>query len=109
MPCAVCRRDTGPDPVVPDWLIPWRDLAERACSIVCLSLISLRNKPMVDPTEHEVAALETASDQAGEYLESLGKSDLAALSHDEWMTFLEVVVTGWTDRLRELESAQPAG
>ena len=109
MTCAICRRDTGSDPVVPDWLLPWRDLTVRTCSIVCLSLISLRTKPMIDPTEHEVVALETASDRAGEYLESLGKSDLASLSRDEWMAFLEVVVTGWTDSLRELECAQPAG
>jgi hypothetical protein len=38
----------------------------------------------------------------GEYLESIGKSDLATLTETEWDVFIEAVVTGYCDHLREL-------
>jgi hypothetical protein len=38
----------------------------------------------------------------GEYLESIGKTDLAQLSLEEWHTLIEVIVTGYCDHLREL-------
>lgn len=57
---------------------------------------------MIDPDEHEAKALDYASEMGGEYLESIGKTDLGALSLEEWMTFIEAVVTGYQDRLVEL-------
>lgn len=54
---------------------------------------------MVDPSEHEQAAIVAASPSAGEYLESIGKTDLAVLTEAEWLTFLEVVVTAYQDAL----------
>jgi len=57
---------------------------------------------MVDPTPNEQDALEAAGQTAGEYLESLGKTDLALLELEEWESLIESVVTGYTDRLREL-------
>ena len=54
---------------------------------------------MVDPDEHEIAAIEAASPMAGEYLESIGKTDLVVLTEAEWMTLLEVVVTAYQDAL----------
>lgn len=60
---------------------------------------------MIDPTEHEIEAIHAASEPAGEYLESLGKTDLAELEEAEWLTLLEVIVTAYTDRLQELATA----
>jgi len=57
---------------------------------------------MVDPTPNEQEALDAASRTAGEYLESVGKTDLAQLEVQEWESLIESVVTGYTDRLREL-------
>jgi hypothetical protein len=103
--CLVCRRDTmGPFPAVPAWLGDSRDSAHAVCSIVCLSIFADRKNPVMDKTEHETLALEKASDQAGEYLEELGEADLRKLSREQWMTLLEVVVTAWTDTLREMEN-----
>ena len=62
----------------------------------------LRRKKVVDPTEAEIAAIQAASEPAGEYLDSLGKTDLATLAEDEWLCLLEVVVTAFQDKLREL-------
>ena len=57
---------------------------------------------MVDPTEHEVAATRAASPPAGEYIDSLGKTDLAAFTEEEWLTLIGVIVTGYVDALRDL-------
>ena len=65
---------------------------------------------MVDPDEHETAAIAAASPMAGEYLESIGKTDLAALSEAEWLTLLEVVVTAYQDKLaRRLDAERRPG
>jgi hypothetical protein len=64
-----------------------------------------RSWGMVDPDAHEIAAIADAGPLAGEYLESIGKTDLARLSEAEWLTFLEVVVTAYQDALvRRLEA-----
>jgi hypothetical protein len=63
---------------------------------------------MVDPTQHELEAIMAAGGYGGEYLDSLGKTDLAALTEDEWLTFVECIVTGFTDKLQELESESAA-
>jgi hypothetical protein len=56
---------------------------------------------VVDPTEDEIEAIQAASQPAGEYLESIGKTDLATLDESEWLTLLEVIVTAYTDHMRE--------
>jgi hypothetical protein len=112
--CAVCRRDVRTDPrprhALPSWLEPWREhaYAERACSVVCLGIISMRDQPMIDPTEGELAAIEDASDKAGEYLDELNQTDLAKLSREQWLELIQVIVTAFTDKLREIEGAVPA-
>lgn len=57
---------------------------------------------MIDATPNERAAMEHGSAMAGEYLDSLGKSDLAQFSLGEWQTLIEVIVTGYCDHLRSL-------
>ncbi len=59
---------------------------------------------MIDPTPNERAAMTHGGAMAGEYLDSLGKSDLALFSSEEWLTLLEVIVTGYCDHLRNLAS-----
>jgi len=58
-----------------------------------------RGRGVVDLDQHEAAAIAAASPAAGEYLESVGKTDLAALTRAEWLTLLEVVVTAYQDEL----------
>ena len=57
---------------------------------------------MIDPTPNEKAAMDHGGRMGGEYLESIGKTDLLSLTLEEWTTFIECVVTGYCDRLREL-------
>jgi hypothetical protein len=57
---------------------------------------------MIDPTPNEADAMTVGGQQGGEYLESIGKSDLATLTETEWDRFIDAVVTGYCDHLREL-------
>jgi hypothetical protein len=57
---------------------------------------------MIDPTPNEAEAMTVGGSQGGEYLESIGKSDLASLTETEWDRFIDAVVTGYCDHLREL-------
>lgn len=65
-------------------------------------LTTSRERMMVDPTENEIAAIVAAAPVLGEYVESIGKTDLAAMTEDEYMTAIEVVVTAYQDKLRTL-------
>lgn len=63
---------------------------------------------MIDPTPNESQAMTVGGQQGGEYLESIGKSDLATLSETEWDRFIDAVVTGYCDHLRELAAKDRA-
>jgi hypothetical protein len=72
------------------------------CSMACLDIVYKGKGKMVDPTDNEIKAIQAASGPAGEYIESLGSSDMAKWSDEEWHTFLECVVTAYTDEIRRL-------
>ena len=57
---------------------------------------------MIDPTPNETAAMANGGQLGGEFLESIGASDLATLTEAEWARFIEAVVTGYCDHLRAL-------
>lgn len=52
---------------------------------------------MHNPTPHEIEAMRDAGDRAGEHLDRLGKTDLATMDENEWMTFIETVCDGFID------------
>lgn len=54
---------------------------------------------MIDPTGIERAAMDHAGEQAGEYLEALGKTDLAKLATEEFATLINVICTAYVDHL----------
>lgn len=59
---------------------------------------------MIDPTPNEQAAMQAGGAQGGEYLESIKKTDLAQLDAGEWQTFVEAIISGYCDHLRELNT-----
>lgn len=63
---------------------------------------------MIDPTPNETAAMIAGGCAGGEYLESIGKTDLVALTEAEWDTFVEAIVTGYCDHLRDLAARDRA-
>jgi hypothetical protein len=105
MICPVCRRETRGFGWFDAWLgigDPRRDQSRRwLCSLTCQGICQ-RRRGMIDPTRHERAAMNHAVERAGEHIESLGRTDLMTWSPDEFATLIEVIVTAFTDRLREL-------
>lgn len=57
---------------------------------------------MIDPTPNEIAAIVHGGCMGGEYLDSIAKTDLATLTPEEWRIFLEAVITGYCDHMRDL-------
>lgn len=45
----------------------------------------------------DIESAENAGQFAGKYLESIGKTDLATLTKDEWINFLLVVIGKYRD------------
>lgn len=56
---------------------------------------------MIDPLPIEQAAMDHAGEQAGEYLDALGKTDLAAMSPEEWATLINVICSGYVEHLQK--------
>ena len=71
------------------------------CSLTCQDICP-RRRGMIDPTRHGRAAMDHAVEMAGEHIESLGRTDLMTWSAEEFSALIEVIVTAFTDRLREL-------
>ena len=59
---------------------------------------------MIDANEHELAAMLNASDRAGEFIETVGGTDMAEWSREQWNQFIEVICTGYVNRLIELRA-----
>jgi len=68
------------------------------CSLTCQHTCH-RRRGMIDPTRHERAAMHHAVAVAGEYIESVGRTDLMTWSPEEFDALIEVTVTAFTDRL----------
>ena len=56
----------------------------------------------MDIDDYEKEALVFAGKMGGEYLDSIGKTDLAKLSIEEWNTFLEVICINFSQKKAEL-------
>lgn len=102
MTCAVCKgppatkRSKRGETLPNDWIAPD---GTRTCSTWCFDAL-LRKQIMIDPTDHEQAAMDHAGEQAGEYLETLGKTDLAQMSPEEWATLINVICSGYVEKLQ---------
>jgi len=103
--CAVCHRE----PRGFGWFNPIFTVSDKRrdqsrkhfCSRICQDICH-RRTGMIDPTPNEMQAMSIGGQYGGEYLESIGKSDLATLTEAEWDRFLDAVVTGYCDHLRAL-------
>ena len=63
---------------------------------------------MVDPNEQEVAAMRAAGDIAGQYIEAVGRSDMATWSAEDWRGFIEAICGAYVDCLVEQQIAATA-
>lgn len=95
-PCMICRRQHinmgySPHPRQP---VLW----------TCEDCIPIARKVYRMPdamfTAYETYARQLAGEAAGAYLDSIDKTDLAALTKEEWASFIETVVTGFSGNIR---------
>lgn len=104
MKCRTCER------AAPfwGWQHPFRTVRMHAvaptCSMTC-SFIWGDIRAVTDPNAIELAAMAHASDRAGEYIESLRKTDMAKWTPDEWASFIEVICGGYVDSLCQQQAA----
>lgn len=56
--------------------------------------------------EFEARALEDGGNAGGEYLDSIGKTDLATLTEEEWATFWRLGFVAYSDSMREIVSRE---
>jgi hypothetical protein len=103
--CAACGKRHG-GRVPANWMpidIRHKDTKElEDCLAVCgwecmTTWISKETKTMIDPTLVELDILQCAGQAGGEYLDSIGKFNLEALSGDEWTTFLQAIIGKYED------------
>lgn len=78
------------------WTVP-------TCSPVCLEL--WKGRRMIDPNPIELAAMRQAGDRAGDYIDSLGRTDMAAWSKPEWAAFIAAICGGYVDALIDQQLA----
>ena len=73
---------------------------ESACSLDCAALyIQAKGKPEMKQFERE-AAIE-GGNAGGQYLDKIGKTDLASLTVDEWSEICALIFSGACDALRK--------
>lgn len=58
---------------------------------------------MNDLEDYELAALDYASEMAGEYIEELQETDLSKLSAREWKNLIAVIVVNYQRKRNELQ------
>jgi hypothetical protein len=58
---------------------------------------------MIDSTLQEQTAMKQAAVMAGEYLESLPGTDLANFTVEQFMTLIEVIITGYLDEMVKIQ------
>ncbi len=61
-------------------------------------------RDMDELSQNEIQAIEAASDAGGEFLDGLNKTDMATMSRDEWMTFVEKMTLRFADTMAGLHA-----
>jgi hypothetical protein len=62
---------------------------------------------MIDKDDAERTALREAGQEGGAFVESLGRTELAAWTPQEWATLVEVIVTAYQEALGRLRDGIP--
>ena len=70
--------------------------------------ISTKGHALTDPNPAELAAMQIAGQRGGEYVESIGVTDFAAWTPEQWQTFVECICGGYVDALMNLHASASA-
>lgn len=95
-PCFICQREA------------FAGLAHKF-KPVCLSCAphSLSGDVMLEFTDTEEAAITAGGAEAGAYLDTIEKTDLAELTEDQWARFLRTFLHGYSNSMREAARSHP--
>lgn len=76
---------------------------------VCLTCAphSLSGEVMFDLTDTENEAIEAGGAAAGAYLDTIGKTDLAELTPEQWHRFLGTFLAGYSGKMRAAAKENP--
>lgn len=103
--CCVCRSQaSGFGYIPPRRVRASADVIAHTCNdFDCLDLAKDTYEMRQDEfTKLEEAATEEGGAAAGSYLESIGKTDLATMTAEEWQAFCRTMVAGYRRTLRDL-------
>ena len=96
--CAVCKRAAMGIGYSPRAGAPIAWLCEDAeCVKLGRVVFHMASKAL---NHHETVAIAEAGNEAGAFLDSIGKYDLATLEPDEYLAFLRVVLTSYEKAMR---------
>lgn len=75
----------------------------KACSMEHLKILATRWRKniMIDPTPNEITATLEGGNAGGEYLTSIGITDMAQLTAEQWQQFLLCITGGYCDKMAE--------
>jgi hypothetical protein len=112
--CFICRRRSdnvgySPHDRAPIKWVCWECLditADATSNGVRSKLPKVYHMARKQLDDYERRALEDGGNAGGEYLDELGKTDLAQLAPEEWSRFLALVLTGYADSMREIVSRE---
>lgn len=99
--CAVCRRraeDFGYGVLDDDGKAHVIRCCSSAECVYAVHRIATMSEKKLDAFEQK--ALAEAGNGAGEYLDRIGRTDLAKLTDKQWIAFLGLILTGYEDSLR---------
>ena len=54
---------------------------------------------MDEPNEYEISAMNQAGDVAGQYIDTIGRTDMATYTSEEWRGFVAAVCGAYVKRL----------
>lgn len=73
----------------------------QCCSMTCLDIVTARSGDM-SLNMDEKRAINAVSPRIGEYLDNLGKTDLATMTEAEWLGFLAHAYECVSDEVRSI-------
>lgn len=80
-----------------------------ACCMAHLKIITQKKGQIMPLTDTENLAVMNAAPLAGEYLDALGKTDLALMSYEEWCDFIAAVFDSCLAERGKLFETQSCG
>jgi endogenous inhibitor of DNA gyrase (YacG/DUF329 family) len=111
MICAICGREgrgfcwlaPKDGPRTPDGKPLFKCFCSKRCQDIHRQRLKAGGGVMIDPTRNEKAAMEAVLPRLGEYVASIGMDrPLSDYSREEVLQLVDVVLTAYFDKLREI-------